>query len=113
MELFFEVFMAAMAVFGLWCALRLLSEALLGSRSIGTVIEITDEKTAARLPELLEEVRNLPFGQRGKPLIVLYSADLSLQYGTPDARERELIAHFGGRWCVAGSPKNEVGDSDG
>lgn len=102
-----------MAVFGLWCALRLLSEALLGSRSIGTVIEITDEKTAAQLPYLLEEVRNLPFGQRGKPLIVVYSADLFLQYGTPDARERELIAHFGGRWCVAESQKNEVGDSDG
>ena len=113
MELFFEVFMAAMAVFGLWCALRLLTEALLGSRAIGTVIEIVDEKTAARLPELLEEARNLPFGQRGKPLIVIYSADLSLQYGTPDARERELIAHFGGRWCVSESQKNEVGGSDG
>ena len=100
MELFFEVFVAAMAVFGLWCALQLLAQSLLGSRAVGTVIEVFDKETAARLPSLLEQVRHTPFGQRRAPIVVLYGAELCLKYGTPGAEERELIAHFGGHWYI-------------
>ena len=113
MELFFEIVVAALAVFGLWCALRLLAQGVLGSRCIGTVIEVSDTETAARLPALLEEVRYAPFGQRRAPLIVLYSADLCLEYGAPDEYEQQLIAHFGGRWYVVESKNAKVGEADG
>lgn len=108
MELFFEIFLAAMAVFGLWCALRLLSYGIFGSPAIGTVIEVLDRETAARLSSLLEEVRYAPFGRRKAPLIVLYSADLCLEYGAPDATEQALIAHYGGRWYVVEAKHKET-----
>ena len=108
MELFFEIFIAAMAVFGLWCALQLLAQSLFGSRTVGTVIEVFDKETAARLPSLLEEVRYAPFGRRGVPLVVLYGADLCAEYGSPDIHEQELIAHFGGQWYVVEPKTNET-----
>lgn len=101
MELFFEILVAAFAVFGAWCTIRLTAQALFSSRCIGTVIEIFDRTAAANLPMLLEEVRHAPFAQRRAPLIVLYSAELCLAYGEPSEAERELIESFGGRWLVA------------
>ena len=100
MELFFEIFLAAFAVFGLWCALQLVAQSLFASRCVGTVIEVFDRKTAANLPMLLEEVRHAPFARRRAPLVVLYSAELCLAYGKPSEAEKELIESFGGRWFV-------------
>jgi hypothetical protein len=100
MELFFEIFLAGMAVFGLWCALRLMAQMLLASRCIGTVIAVFDAKTAAELPSLLEEVRHAPFRQRRKPVVVLYSDELCLTYGEPNQAERELIARYGATWHI-------------
>jgi len=100
MELFFEVFLAAMAVFGLWCTVRLLAQSLLSSRCIGTVIEIADRESAARLPLLLEEVRHAPFARRRAPVVVLYSREMCLLYGAPGQAERELMAHYGARWSI-------------
>ena len=100
MELFFEIFMAAMAVFGLWCAVSLIAQSLLSSRSIGTVIEIYDRETAGRLPLLLEEVRHAPFARRHAPVVVLYSKELCAAYGPPGQEERECMAHYGARWAI-------------
>ena len=100
MELFFEIFLAAMAVFGLWCALCLVALTALSSRCIGTVIEVYDRETAARLPALLEEVRHTPFARRGAPVVVLYSRQLCLEYGEPSEAERELMAHYGAGWGI-------------
>jgi len=101
MELFFEIFLAAMAVFGLWCALCLVAQSLLASRCIGTVIEIVDRETAARLPSLLEEARHAPFARRRAPIVVLYSEQLCLQWGEPGREERELLSYYGARWAIA------------
>ena len=98
MELFFEISLAAFAVFGLWCAIRLVAQLLFASHCIGTVIEVFDRKTAANLPMLLEEVRHAPFARRRAPVIVLYSDELCLTYGEPSVAERELIARYGARW---------------
>lgn len=100
MELFFEIFLAAMAVFGLWCALRLMAQMLLSSRCIGTVIEVFDARTAAELPSLLEEARRAPFRQRRMPIVVLYSAELCFAYGEPSEAERELITRHGATWYI-------------
>ena len=100
MELFFEIFLAAFAVFGLWCALCLAAQSLFASRCVGTLIEVFDRKTAANLPMLLEEVRHAPFARRRAPLIVLYSEELCLAYGEPSKAEREWIESLGGRWFV-------------
>jgi hypothetical protein len=100
MGLFFEIFLAAMAVFGLWCALCLIAQSVLSSRCIGTVIEVCDRETAARLPALLEEVRHAPFARRGTPIVVLYGEELCMEYGEPGEEERELMAHYGARWAI-------------
>ena len=100
MELFFEIFLAAMAVFGLWCAVSLIAQSLLSSRSIGTVIEVYDRETAGRLPLLLEEVRHAPFARRHAPVVVLYSKELCAAYGPPGQEERECMAHYGARWAI-------------
>ena len=105
MELFFEILLAAFAVFGLWCAIRLLAQSLFSSRSVGTVIEVFDRETAAHLPMLLEEVRHAPFACRRAPLVVLYSSELCLAYGEPCEAERELIERYGGRWFVVQTKK--------
>ena len=100
MELFFEIFMAAMAVFGLWCAVSLIAQSLLSSRGIGTVIEVYDRDTAGRLPGLLEEVRHAPFARRRAPIVVLYSKELCAVYGPPGREERECMAYYGARWAI-------------
>ena len=105
MELFFEIFLAAFAVFGLWCALCLAAQSLFASRCVGTVIEVFDRETAANLPMLLEEVRHAPFARRRAPLIVLYSEELCLTYGEPSEAEREWIESCGGRCFVVQTKK--------
>jgi hypothetical protein len=107
MELFFEVFLAAMAVFGLWCALCLIAQPLLASRCIGTVIEVYDRQTAARLPSLLEEVRHAPFARRRAPIVVLYSEQLCFEYGEPGEDERALMSHYGARWAIVNTEKQK------
>ena len=100
MELFFELLLAVLAVFGLWCLIRLLAQELWASRCIGIVIELSDRETARRLPDLLEEARHAPFGRRRAPLVVVYGTELCRAYGEPGASERALIAYYGGTWCI-------------
>ncbi len=100
MELFFEIFLAAMAVFGLWCAMCLIAQSLLSSRNIGVVIEVFDESAAQNLPALLNEVRTSPLSRRHQPVAVLYSEELCLSHARPNVQDRAMIAQQGAQWYV-------------
>ena len=104
MELFFEIFLAAMAVFGLWCVMCLVAQSLFSSRNIGVVIEIFQEETADRLMDLLEETRHAPLSRRNAPLAVLYDEDLA----RPTAAEIAMIERLGGQWYVVKTTENHT-----
>ena len=76
MGLFFEILLCAFAVFGLWCAMRLLCEACLGSKSIRMAIVIDSPERAAELPQLIDEARAYLSCRRGDGLVVLCDAAL-------------------------------------
>lgn len=108
MELFFEIFIAAMAVFGVWCALCLIAQSLFSSRNIGVAIEIFEESTADRLIDLLEETKNAPLSHPHAPLVVLYSEDLCLSHARPTAAEAAMIERVGGRWFTVNVRKEDT-----
>ena len=100
MELFFEIFLCAMAVFGLWCSLCLIAQSLLSSRNIGVAIEIFDETSAQHLSALLEEVGTDPLSCRRRSVTVLYSEELCMTRARPTAADQAVIKEAGARWCV-------------
>lgn len=107
MGLFFEIFLAAMAVFGLWCAICLLAQSLLSSRNIGVVIKIFDKETADRLSDLLEETSHAPLSRSNAPLVVLYSEEVCFAQARPTAAEVSLIERQGGEWYVVNVKNND------
>ena len=108
MELFFEIFLAAMAVFGVWCAICLMAQSLFSSRNIGVVIEIFQEETADRLMDLLEETQHAPLSRRPAPLVVLYSEEVYFSCARPTAAEIATIERLGGQWYVVKTKQNHT-----
>lgn len=76
MELFFDLLLAALAVFGLWCALRLVTEALCSSRNVTVAVEVLDSQAGEALGQLLLEARANLSCRRGRPIVVLYGRHL-------------------------------------
>lgn len=85
MGLFFELLLAAFAVFGVWCALRLAIEAWCSSPCITLTVCVSDEKTAACLGALIREARAHLSGRRGSSIAVLYDRRLLDGESIPDA----------------------------
>lgn len=93
------VTVSMLAVFGLWCAIKLASEAWLTPRCMMTAIEITNEKDAEMLDVLLQQAHSAFFRKTKGRTVVLISAGL-LQGclgtdGVPDRALLELLARFG------------------
>ena len=99
MELFFELLLAALAVFGLWCALRLLAETWFSSRFVMMAVEVSDEDAKASLWQLLEETRANLSCRRGSHIVVLYDRSL-LQDGALPSAVRGACRRFGARCYI-------------
>ena len=99
MELFFELLLAALAVFGFWCAMRLLSEALFSSHCVSMAVEVLDESTKTSLWQLLEETRANLSCRRGSHIIVLYDRSL-LEDGALPPAVRAACRRYGARCYV-------------
>ena len=97
MGLFFEIMTCAMAVFGVWCALRLVSEACFASREIRLSVTVRSPQDVARLDGLLAEARVLLSARRGRSIVVLCDAALAEQGRAPAAIER--ACRRGGAVC--------------
>lgn len=76
MELFFELLLAALAVFGLWCLLRLVTESLCSSQSVCMAVEVLDGTARDTLGALLWEARANLSCRRGSTVVVLYDRAL-------------------------------------
>ena len=98
------VTVSMLTVFGLWCAIKLASEALLVPRCIMTAIEIKDEKDAEMLDVLLQQAHSAFFCQRSRRIVVLFDAPLLYgrlgHDGVPSERVLELLAFYGAEYRV-------------
>lgn len=75
-EMLWRVAVALFAAFGLYCAMRMLVEALFSSDRIAVAIEVETHGDAEELDMLLHEARVVFGRRRGTRLIVLLSSAL-------------------------------------
>lgn len=107
MGLFFEIMTCAMAVFGVWCALRLLSEACFASREIRLSVTLRTAGDVARLEGLLAEARVLLSARRGSRIVVLCDTALAEQGKVPAALEAACRRN-GALCCLVRLPREEI-----
>ncbi len=99
MGLFFELLLAALAVFGLWCALRLVTEALCSSRNVTVAVEVLDATARDALCALLREARANLSCRRGSTVAVLYDRSL-LESGELPPAVRGACRRYGARCYI-------------
>ena len=101
MELFFELLIAALAVFGLWCLIHLLAETFLVSRRITLAVDLTE--TVDACPEvLLSQAARMLSCRRGQTVLLICTREWACE------NEAEALAErYGARLCVVESiPQN-------
>lgn len=98
------VTLSMLAVFGLWCALKLIGETLFSHKCLVAAIEITNEKDAEMLDVLLQQAHSAFFRQRMRRIVVLIDAPLLYgrmgHDGVPSERILELLAYYGAEYRV-------------
>ena len=109
MGLFFEIMVCAMAGFGVWCALRLVSEACFASREIRLSVTVSTARDVARLEGLLAEARVLLSARRGSRIVVLCDAALAEQ-GRAPAQLEAVCRRCGAVCCLARLPQEAGGE---
>ena len=102
MELFFEILIAALAVFGLWCAMRLMAELAFCSNEVTLAVCVLDSETKDSLGALLEQARAVLSYRRRVPIAVLYAASL-LENGDIPEDVKQTARAFGARCYVVDS----------
>lgn len=85
MELFFELLLCAFAVFGLWCAMRLICESLFLTRQIAPSVMIRTVADVSRACILLRETKATLSCRRGETIVVLCDERLTDRGQPPDA----------------------------
>ena len=101
-EMLWRVAVAMLAAFGLYCALRMLVEALFSSDRIAVAVEVETYGDAEDLDMLLHEARVVFGRRRGMRLIVLLSSSLmdgTLGTGTELSHACEEILDRYGAEC--------------
>ncbi len=77
MELFLELLLCSLALFGLWSAMRLLAEYLLGARCIAPSVTLRTREDADAVMNLLEEAEASLSCRRGGCIVVLCDEGLT------------------------------------
>ena len=108
MELFFEILFAACAVFGLWCAMQLALQALVGSPYLTIAVRLTDAEAAQQLWVLLEQAQAMLSYRRRMHIVVLYDRSL-LENGRVSPGQEAIMRHFGAV-CHVVDGKSEAND---
>lgn len=93
MALWIEIFLVAFAVFGLFCALRTLSDALFLSAPVCVAVRVFDKDALASLEIMLEEAKGLLPGNRSS-IVVLFDAALLGDDGSLSSPVRALLERF-------------------
>ncbi len=76
LELFLGVMLLACAIFGAYCAIKTLSEALFSSDRITVALEIRERRDADELDMLLREAQSTSLRRGRTRVVVLLSSDL-------------------------------------
>ena len=76
MGLFFEIMIAALAVFGLWCLLRLGAEACFCSSRISVSLVLEQEEDVDAISDLLSQARSLLSCRRKTTITVVCTRQL-------------------------------------
>lgn len=105
-ELFFDILLAALAVFGLWCVMRLATEAALGEQQICLCVKVTNRQDEQRLDALLEQARLMLSYRRRSGLMVLYERSLTEQGSIPEW-VLALARRYGARCAVVDTCEGE------
>ena len=98
------VTVSMLAVFGLWCAIKLPVDALLSSGRVVAAVWLKNEKDAEMLDVLLHEAHSAFFRKGMRRIIVLI--DVSLVQGcigsdgVPDEKTLELMARYGAEYRI-------------
>ena len=98
------VIVSMLAVFGLWCAIKVLGDMIFMPRCLVAAIEIKNQKDAEMLDVLLQHAHSAFFRQRTCRVVVLI--DEPLLYGVighdgvPSVQTLELLAYFGAEYRV-------------
>ena len=104
LETLLAVTLSLLAVFGLWCALKLIGETLFSHKCLVAAIEITNEKDAEMLDVLLQQAHSAFFCQRSRRIVVLFDAPLLYgrlgHDGVPSEHVLELLAFYGAEYRV-------------
>ena len=104
LETLLAVTLSLLAVFGLWCALKLIGETLFSHKCLVAAIEITNEKDAEMLDVLLQQAHSAFFCQRSRRIVVLFDAPLLYgrlgHDGVPSEQVLELLAFYGAEYRV-------------
>lgn len=85
-----EILIAILAVFGLYCILRLIADALFRSENILYAVEVNTEEELQRLNLTIEEARGGLFAPRRR-VAVLLNADFACRAGLLEALERRDV----------------------
>ena len=94
MELFFELLIATLAVFGLWCLIHLLTETFLVSRHITVAVDMTEESEAC--PDaLLSQATRMLSCRRGQAVLLVCTREWACENEAKTLAERH-----GARLCV-------------
>ena len=104
LETLLAVTVSMLAVFGLWCALKLIGETLFSHKCLVAAIEMTNEKDAEMLDVLLQQAHSAFFCQRSRRIVVLFDAPLLYgrlgHDGVPSEHVLELLAFYGAEYRV-------------
>ena len=72
----FYIFLCALAVFGFYCAVHILTEWIFAPEQVTVAIEIREKKDAEMLDMLLHEAASAFFRKGRSRIVILLSADL-------------------------------------
>lgn len=101
MELFFELLIAALAVFGLWCLLHLMTETLFVSRHVTVAVDLTEARDEC--PDaLLSQAARMLSCRRGQAVLLVCTREWARENGAGALCERH-----GARLCIVERSKND------
>ena len=101
MGLFFELTIAALAVFGLWCLLRLTVESLLTSRHITVAVDLREPSDECPDALLAQAARMLSC-RRGQAVLLVCTREWAQENGAEALCERH-----GARLCIVETLKHQ------
>ena len=104
LETLLAVTVSMLAIFGLWCALKLIGEILFSPKCLVAAIELKNEKDAEMLDVLLQQAHSAFFRQGKGRTVVLISPKLLEgclgTQGTPGEELLGLLARYGAVYKV-------------